>query len=277
VILVGETLRAAARPGLPRWVLRQLGGRVVVALHWLLLFAGLSAAVLRQALQPASWRRTVRAEFIRMMRTAGVEGLPTVLITGALIGLAMVYQALYWLAAAGQTDLIGQVLVVVLVREIGPLLVGLIVIGRSGTVLLIELGTIRAGPQYHMLQAAGIDPFLFLAVPRVLALALSTFCLTVLFLGTALLVGFFSGHALGAVHISFYDFFDTVFRAMGPSTYALLPIKSLAIGFAIGLVCAATAMRSAAGSADLTRLMPRGFVRAVLACLLITGAVSVAL
>ena len=52
----------------------------------------------------------------------------------------MVSQALYWLGEAGQQELIGPVLVTVLVREITPLLVGIIVLGRSGVVILSEIG-----------------------------------------------------------------------------------------------------------------------------------------
>ena len=68
-----------------------------------------------------------------------------------------------------------------------------------------------------------------------------------------------------------------VLRAMGPGTYLLVPLKTLAIGFAVGLVCAATALRSEAGARDMARLLPSGYVRAVLACLMISGAISLVL
>jgi len=273
--LAGGAL-AGRRPFLPR-MLGRLGRPIIVGGHWLLLLAGMGAAVVVEATQPRNWRRTVRAEFHRTLLLAGVGSLPTVLIAGALLGLAMVYQALYWLEAAGQTDLLGTVLVIVLVRELAPLLVGLIVIGRSGSVVLLELGRIRAGPQYHLLRALGIDPFLYLILPRALALAVAVFCLTVLFIVIALGSGFLAGSALGAVQLSMWDFLDKVLRAMGPATYLLVPLKTLAIGFAVGLVCATTALRSRASAADMTRLLPTGYVRAVLASLIITGAVSMVL
>lgn len=264
------------RPGVLRWI-GMLGRPFMVGGHWLLLLTGLGAAVAVEATRLGNWRRTVRAEFHRTLHLAGVGSLPTVLIAGALIGLAMVYQALYWLEVAGQTDLLGRVIVTVLVREIAPLLVGLIVIGRSGSVVLLELGRIRAGPQYHMLHALGIDPFTYLVLPRALALALAVFCLTILFIVTALLFGFLIGSAFGAVQIGLWGFLDRVLRAMGPGTYLLVPLKTVMIGFAVGVVCAATALRSEISARDMSRLLPTGYVRGVLACLVISGAVSLIL
>lgn len=267
--------------GRRRWLalrgIGALGRPFVVGGHWLLLLTGMGAAVAVEATRLGNWRRTVRAEFHRTMRLAGVGSLPTVLIAGGLLGLAMVYQALYWLEAVGQTDLLGSVIVIVLVREIAPLLVGLIVIGRSGSVVLLELGRIRAGPQYHLLHALGIDPFIYLILPRALALALAVFCLTVLFIVTALLAGFLAGSAFGAVQIGLWSFLDKVLRAMGPGTYLLVPLKSVLIGFAVGVVCAATALRSQASARDMSQLLPTGYVRAVLAALLISGMASMVL
>ena len=254
-----------------------VGRPLLIGGHWLLLLVALAWGTLVEALNTQAWRRPVRAEFLRALRAATLGGLPATLVAAVLIGLAMVYQALYWLEAAGERNLIGQILAVVLVRELAPLLVGLILVGRTGTASLIELGQLRAGGAYRALEAMGIDPFRFLILPRSLALAVSAFALNVLFLVVALLVGFFAGSALGAVHQTLYAFLDVVLHAMEPGTYALVPLKSLAIGFAVGLVCCATALRSAEASADMARLLPRGFLRAVLAILLLSALFSVLL
>ena len=167
-------------------------------------------------------------------------------------------------------------LVLVLVREIAPLVAGLIIVGRSGLPMLIHLEELRAGGQLRMLEAQGIDPFLLLVVPRILAFALSCYCLSMLLLTTALLVGYFTGHAVGAVEISLYAFFDTLLRAMAPAVYLLLPVKTLAIGFAVGVTCALPVL-TAVGSSDIGRLTAIGFVQAVLAVFVVSGAVSVML
>lgn len=275
----GRALSAASAPLRllsalrPRRLLAAIGRPPLSALRQLARAAGFGAAVLSAAVRPVTWRRPVRRAFIRAMDQAGVQGVRASLLIGVLLGLAMVYQALYWLQVAGQGDLLGRVLVLVLVREIAPLVAGLIVVGRSGLPMLIRLEELRAGGQLRMLAAQGIDPFLLLVVPRILALALSCFCLGMLLLATALLVGYFTGHAVGAVEISLYAFLDSVLRAMGPGTYLLLPVKTLAIGFAVGVTCALPVL-AATGSRDVGRLTAAGFVQAVLAVFIVSGAVS---
>jgi phospholipid/cholesterol/gamma-HCH transport system permease protein len=277
---------ATRAPALPRpaqplaWLRRLLaavGRPPLQVLRWLALAAGFSFAALAVALRPITWRRPVRAEFMRSMRQAGVQGVRPAVFTGVLIGLAMVYQALYWLQVAGQANLIGEVLVLVLVREIAPLVIGLMLIGRSGIALLLELSALRSAGQIRMLEAQGIDPIQFLVVPRVVAFAASAFCLVMVFLTTALLVGYFAGQAVGAVNLSLYQFFDNLLHAMGPREYALLLLKTLAMGFIVGVTSALAALAGAAAERYAGKLTARGFVLGVMAIFVVSGAVSMVL
>ena len=256
----------------PRRLLAAIGRPPLSLLRRLAMAAGFGAAVAvgggtANDLAPAGAPRAPPRH-----APGGRAGVRATLVIGVLIGLAMVYQALYWLQAAGQTGLLGRVLVLVLVlvREIAPLVAGLIIVGRSGLPMLIHLEELRAGGQLRMLEAQGIDPFLLLVVPSVLAFALSCYCLSMLLLTTALLVGYFTGHAVGAAEISLYAFFDTLLRAMAPA------VKTLAIDFAVGVTCALPVL-TAVGSSDIGRLTASGFVQAVLAVFVVSGAVSVML
>jgi phospholipid/cholesterol/gamma-HCH transport system permease protein len=275
----GSRAPALTRPPQPLTWLRRLlaavGRPPLQVLRWLALAAGFSFAILAAALRPITWRRPVRAEFMRSMRQAGVQGVRPAVFTSILIGLAMVYQALYWLQVAGQANLIGEVLVLVLVREIAPLVIGLMLIGRSGIALLLELSALHSAGQIRMLQSQGVDPILFLVMPRVVALAVSAFCLVMVFLTTALLVGYFAGHTVGAVKLSLYQFFDNLLRAMGPREYVLLPVKTLAVGFIVGVTSALAALTGA--EEDAGKLTARGFVLGVVAIFVISGAVSMVL
>jgi phospholipid/cholesterol/gamma-HCH transport system permease protein len=142
--------------------LRLIGAWCIVTWRGVTGAISIGVAVLVQACRPVTWRRTVRAEFMRNCAQVALYGLPAIIITGLLVGLAMVNQVLYWLRLAGQEGLIGKFLVLGLVREIAPVVVGMLVIGRSGSTMMVELGTMRAGRQVHLLDAQGIDPFLYL-------------------------------------------------------------------------------------------------------------------
>jgi phospholipid/cholesterol/gamma-HCH transport system permease protein len=243
--------------------------------EFLLMLAALTWGVFSEAIRPASWRRTVRAEFRRTLRQAASGGLATTLVTAVLAGLAMVAEALYWLGLAGQQELAGPILVTVLVREITPLLIGLILLGRSGTVAVQEVGELQLGGQARALAAQGIDPFLLLVLPRATALALASFTLGVLFALTALVVGFVSGNLLGSVQGSLWGFLDRVLAAMQAADFAVFPAKMVVIGLLVALTACLTGMNARAGE-DMASLLPRGFVRGLVAIMIASLVLSLA-
>jgi phospholipid/cholesterol/gamma-HCH transport system permease protein len=204
-------------------------------------------------------------------------GLPSIVITGLLVGLAMVNQMLYLLRLAGQEGLIGEFLVLVLVRGVAPLLVGMIVIGRSGSTMMVELGAMRVTGQVHLLDAQGIDPFLYLVIPRVLATAIGMFCLSIVFLAAALTTGLVAAYALGLTSLTLLDFLEEVLTAMRPREYTLLLLKTLVSGFAIGLISCTTGLAIGRAVPEVSVLLPGGFVRAVLATIVISGAFTILL
>jgi len=242
---------------------------------FLLMLAALGWGVLRETPRPMTWRRTVRAEFRRALQQAAVGGLATTLATAGLTGLALVSQALYWLGLAGQAELEGAVLVTILVRELAPLLVGMVLLGRNGTVTITELGTLQLGGQVRALSAQGIDPFLLLVLPRTLALAVASFTLGVLFILSALVIGFIAGSLLGAVQESLWTFLDHILAAMQANDFAVFPVKMLAIGFLVALTACLTGL-TAQPTDNVASLLPRGFVRGVLAVMLTSLVFSLA-
>ena len=264
-----------SRLGAIRRPLAGLGRAVRPHLGFMLMLAALGFGVVREAVRPASWRRTVRAEFRRALRQAVTGGLATTIVAAALIGLVMVAQALYWLGEAGQEELIGPVLVTVLVREVAPLLVGLILLGRSGVVIVSEIGELQIGGQVHTLAAQGLDPFVLLVLPRACALALGCFTLGIVFVVAALLSGFAAGSLLEAVRISIWSFFDRVLLAMHAADFAVFPAKMIVIGMLVALTASLTGLTAAAPD-DAALLLPRAFVRGVVSVLLVSIVLSLA-
>jgi phospholipid/cholesterol/gamma-HCH transport system permease protein len=249
----------------------------MAAWHRAIAASSIAVAVLMQACRPVTWRRTVRAELMRNCIQVALYGLPPIIITGLLVGLVMVNQLLYWLRLAGQEGLIGEFLALGLWRELALVLVGMIVIGHSGSTMMVELGAMCVTGQVHLLDAQGIDPFLYLVIPRVLAMAIGMFCLSMVFLAVASTTGLVAANALGATSLTLLDFFDEVLAAMGPREHVLLPLKTLTIGFAIGLISCTTGLAIGRAVPDVSALLPGGFIRAVLATLLISAGCSLLL
>jgi len=245
--------------------------------NWLLLVFGAAAAVISQSVRPITWRRTVRAEFWRYMDMVCVGNLPSMLIAAVLVGLTLVSQALFWVDQFGQSDTIGEVILFIVVRELGPLIVGLLTLGSGGIVLLGELSAMRASGELDALDRQGIDPFLLLVVPRVAALVVAVFVHTLVFIVVAFTAGYTLAQAAGASVEAPAQFVINIMTGIGTTGYLVLPIKALAIGLTIGVVCSLTAMDRDMASLSRERLTAKGFIRAISGILLVSALLSAAI
>jgi phospholipid/cholesterol/gamma-HCH transport system permease protein len=153
--------------------------------------------------------------------------------------------------------------------------VGLLAIGRGGLLILDELGEMQRNGQCRALDAQGVDPFLALIMPRVFALAISVFCLTIIFTVVASATGYAMAALLDVARRSPVEFAVETFRMIGTAGYVMVPVKTLGIGAAIGVVCCLTAMERRRAAMPDHGQLPTGFMRSVLAVLLVSGLVSV--
>jgi phospholipid/cholesterol/gamma-HCH transport system permease protein len=254
---------------LMRW-LAGIGVRAIALWRQPVHFLSDAIAVLWQSRRLITWRRPIRAEFMRQCYQAGTRALPFILVSGIFVGFGIVAQALLWLDVFGGTALFGGFLSVVLVREIAPVLVGLIVIGRSGSMIVVELGTLKTQGQVHMLDAQGIDPFLYLVLPRVLALSICMFCLTIAFVAVALVAGFVSATLVGVTQFTFLDFIQRAVGSIGRHEYALITAKTLTIGYVVALISCRDALALGNSAISLLDMLPRSFAKCVLATLVIS-------
>jgi phospholipid/cholesterol/gamma-HCH transport system permease protein len=246
-----------------------IGATVRIHSAYVLQLAALLWGVLREGIWPSTWRRTVRAGFRTTLTRAIGGSLGTIAVTALIVGLGLVFEAIYWLRTAGQETQTGRILVVVLFREITPLLVGIILLGRSGTATVAELGMLTAEGEVAILHAEGIDIFDYLVLPRAVAFALTAFTLGVLFVLLALISGFVTGSLAGVVNTSIFGFLDNVLRAMTIADMAIFPAKLLLIGLIVALACCVTGL-TARDTDTPSSLLPRGFTRGVTGILAVT-------
>jgi phospholipid/cholesterol/gamma-HCH transport system permease protein len=269
---VGEQVWGRPVDRLRRWV-AWLGGRSRRRTRFVLMLMALAAGILFEAGRPASWRRPVRREFWRVLRLCLTGSLMPTCFLAVLGGLGMVYQALYWLHILGVERAIGDIMVTVLVRELAPLLVGVILLGRAGSVTLTELGQLQSDRQIRALQAQGLDPFLCLVMPRGAAFAIASYTLGIVFVLATLFVGFVAGSLLDVGKLSIWSFLDNVLIATAQIDFVLFPTKMLAIGLMVAATVCMTAL-SAGPQDGLGKLMARGFVRGMLAVMLTSALFS---
>ena len=116
----------------------------------------------------------------RLMERAGADGLPIVLLISFLVGLVTAFQAAVQLRQFGANIFVADLVALSITRELGPLMTAIIVAGRSGAAFSAELGTMKVSEEIDALRTLGLDPYLFLVFPRVIALVLVMPLLTVL-------------------------------------------------------------------------------------------------
>ncbi len=173
----------------------------------------------------------------------GVEAVPLVMLLAMVIGSATILQALAVMPKIGAGDSFGPVMVMVVVREVGPLFTAFLVAGRTGSALATFLGNMRVQSEIDALRTMGIDPIRFLVYPAFIATVISLFCLMILFNFTALFGGFcvvkflnlFTPDALG-LPLSFLQYLDRVVASMGPIDGVLAIGKPVCFGVLISLI-----------------------------------------
>jgi phospholipid/cholesterol/gamma-HCH transport system permease protein len=131
------------------------------------------------------------------MVNIGVASMPTVAMANFLLGIVLAIQGAGQFAKLGATDLVASLVAFSVLREIGPLITAVIVIGRSGSAITAELGTMKVAEEIEALNVMGIDPVKFLVVPRVLAMIIMMPVLTILGEG----VGLFAGWLISVVSL----------------------------------------------------------------------------
>jgi len=106
------------------------------------------------------------------MDAIGIGSLPIVMLTGLFIGAVMVLQTSAQFTRFGETALVGDVVAISLVRELGPSITSLLVAGRNSSGIASELGSMVVTEQVDAMRAMGTDPIKKLVTPRVLATTL---------------------------------------------------------------------------------------------------------
>lgn len=130
----------------------------------------------------------------------GIEAIPILLLIGFLMGLILAMQAAEQLRQFGATIFVADLVGVAMVREIGPLITGILVAGRSASGFAAEIGAMRINEEVDALETMGFDPHRYLFTPKFLATVMVMPFLALVTNG----IGIFGGYTIGVstLHIS---------------------------------------------------------------------------
>jgi phospholipid/cholesterol/gamma-HCH transport system permease protein len=220
----------------PTWFPRFFGRglfRSLITLQGLGAFALITLGIILTRFRKA--RRLIWPLVAHETARAGLRLLPMLLFVSLALGLLVIGQSVSGLARVGAIDYLGAIMVIVVVRELGPLTTALLVLARIGTANVVELGTARATGQVEALEALGIDPIHYLVVPRVVGMAFGVFSLTIYLILGALISGYLWVFVQD-VPLRPGDYFKQLAGALSGLDFALLAVKTLAFGFIVSVV-----------------------------------------
>jgi phospholipid/cholesterol/gamma-HCH transport system permease protein len=210
-------------------------------------------------------RAVIRPLIWREINRSGTRMMPMFMGLSIILGFLVIGQTVSLAHMVGVEKYIGTVMVVVVVRELGPLLTAFMVLARVGTANVIELGTARAQGEVEALEALGIDPVHYQVVPRVIGMALSVFALTVYVILGALLSGYL-WIFLQDIPLLPGDYFHELARTLQGLDFILLALKTLGFGLIISLVTCYHGLAQPLRIEDVSRATVRAVAQSVVAC-----------
>ncbi len=243
-------------------LLRAMGARTVDGI-WRLGFATrfLLAILARSGTSFARFRLTIREIF-----STGVLSLIIILVSGFFVGLVLGLQGYETLQRYGSSEALGILVALSLVRELGPVVAGLLFASRAGSALTAEIGLMKTTEQLKAMDMMAVDPIARVVAPRFWGGVISMPLLAALFST----MGVFGAWFIGVVFIGVDDgAFWSQMQASVDFRYDIVNgvIKSVVFGFAVALIAVFEGYDSAPTAEGVSRAITRTVVNSALAIL----------
>lgn len=256
------------REGLLQWLGRVAMGRAE-QLYAFMTFVGETTLDVA-ATFPRLRLRQVALELQR----AGAHALPITGLLSFLVGVVMAYQGGTTLQNYGANIFLVDLIGITMLREMAPLLVAIIVAGRTGSAYAAELGTMRITEELDALRSIGVTPFEMLVVPKILALVLALPLLSVWADATGVLGGMVV--AEGYYGVSFATFISRFPDVVAGSHFLIGIGKAPAFAILIGAIGCFQGLQARGSAADVGRATTWSVVQSIFAVIVADALFSIA-
>jgi phospholipid/cholesterol/gamma-HCH transport system permease protein len=198
------------------------------------------------------------ADTMQQADLIGFGSLPIVILTGLSIGAELALNSANTLQRFGSLSLIGQLVSVGMVRELGPIITGLMVAGRNASGMASELGSMIVTEQIDAMRALGTDPLKKLVTPRVVATVFMLFFLTII----SDLLGLFGGAVVSALMfgMDWHQYWSTSYQILVFQDVLMGLVKPLLFGFIIATVGCYYGMTARGGTQGVGRATTQAVV-----------------
>lgn len=218
-----------------------LGGELTTFVQML---GAVAVAIVRTLAHPRSFRLT---SFVNQLDRVGLRAVPIILLVTVLIGGIIAQQGFFHFRKFGADDYVVDMVGILVLREIGVLIVAIMVAGRSGSSYTAELGSMKMREEIDALQTMGRDPVQVLILPRIAALVVALPILAFLGSMAALYGGLLVAWGYGGMDQLIY--LARLREAVSLTHFDVGMIKAPFMALVIGIVACSEGMR-VKGSAE---------------------------
>lgn len=251
-----------------------IGERAIAGYGYLASLATLSSQAFLDFVTPEHHGRRESFRIIaRQILFTGVDALPVTSVIALLLGILIITQAGTQLPRLGAGGLVGTIIVVVVVRELGPLLTAFVVIGRSGTAIATELGNMSVNREVVALRLMGIPVSRFVVMPRMAGMIMSMICLTLYFDVVAIVGGYLVANVQLAV--PFYAFADGILHALSLTDVLLTAVKGTMFGAAVASVCCHHGLSVRSSFTEVPQQTTKAMINSLVLCLLLDVCITI--
>ncbi|MDJ0765074.1 MAG: ABC transporter permease [Myxococcota bacterium] len=202
----------------------------------------------------------------------GVQAVGPVVALGIAVGVFAIVEGIGGIGSLSGAESLGQMVTVVVLREIGPLLTGGVIIVRSVTAIAAELGVMRVQREIEALEVMGISPIRHLITPRLFGGLFSLLALNVLFGIAALIGGFLIARLLVPIPADLY--FSAVVSAVSPADLLAFALKIVVGGIGVFLIACYHGMKVDRSPTAVPVEVSRASLNALVFMVVFYGAVS---
>ncbi len=206
------------------------------------------------------------------IRFTGLDALWLVGGTALLLGAVTLIQAFSQLSGLGAENYIGVLMVLIILRELGPLLTAVLVIGRSSTAIAAELGAMQLNSEVDALAVHGVNPYQYLLLPRWLGVLISVFVLVVFFDTAALAGGFLVAKLKYGVTFGF--FMESVRQALSNRDFLATLLKVWLFSGAITFHACHFGLRIRRSQTEIPQAVTKTVVSALVAIFALDGLIA---
>ena len=196
----------------------------------------------------------------------GFRSQPVVVVTGAFTGAVLAAQALFQFRLVGMETLAGGIVAAAMLRELGPVITGLMLAGRVGSSMAAEIGTMKVTEQVDALRSMAVHPIDYLVSPRVIAMAVSI----PLLLAQSAVCGIVASYVVGVplFKVDAAIWWDNVRKYSALDDVQVALIKGTVFGFLIVIIACHQGLKASNGAVGVGRGTTNAMVYSSLAILI---------